>query len=117
MAYIDAYIIPVARARLETYITSAKEMAALWIEHGALAVMESKGDDVPVGTLTSFPRSVMATEDEVVFLSYISYRDRAHRDQVNAAVMQDKRIGAIMAQSSVDGKRMIWGGFEVMVSA
>ena len=117
MAYIDAYIVPVARAKLDTYITSAKEMAALWIEHGALAVMESKGDDVPVGTLTSFPRSVMATEDEVVFLSYISYRDRAHRDQVNAAVMQDKRIGAIMAQSSVDGKRMIWGGFEVMVSA
>ena len=117
MAYIDAYIVPVARAKLDTYITSAKEMAALWIEHGALAVIESKGDDVPVGTLTSFPRSVMATEDEVVFLSYISYRDRAHRDQVNAAVMQDKRIGAIMAQSSVDGKRMIWGGFEVMVSA
>ena len=117
MAYIDAYIIPVARARLETYVTSAKEMAALWIEHGALRVTESLGDDVPLGTLTSFPRSVMATDDEVVFLSHVSYRDRAHRDQVNAAVMQDKRMGAIMAQSDIDGKRMIWGGFEVVVSA
>lgn len=117
MAYIDAYIVPVARAKLDTYITPAKEMTVLWIEHGALAVMESKGDDVPVGTLTSFPRSVMATEDEVVFLSYISYRDRAHRDQVNAAVMQDKRMGAIMAQGGIDGKRMIWGGFDVVVSA
>ena len=117
MAYIDAYIVPVARAKLDTYVTSAKEMAALWIEHGALRVTESLGDDVPLGTLTSFPRSVMATDDEVVLLSHVSYRDRAHRDQVNAAVMQDKRMGAIMAQSDVDGKRMIWGGFEVVVSA
>ena len=117
MAYIDAYIVPVARAKLDTYVTSAKEMAALWIEHGALRVTESLGDDVPLGTLTSFPRSVMATDDEVVFLSHVSYRDRAHRDQVNAAVMQDKRMGAIMAQSDVDGKRMIWGGFEVVISA
>ena len=117
MAYIDAYIIPVARARLETYVTSAKEMAALWIEHGALRVTESLGDDVPLGTLTSFPRSVMATDDEAVFLSHVSYRDRAHRDQVNAAVMLDKRMGAIMAQGDIDGKRMIWGGFEVVVSA
>ena len=117
MAYIDAYIIPVARARLETYVASAKEMAALWIEHGALRVTESLGDDVPLGTLTSFPRSVMATDVEVVFLSHVSYRDRAHRDQVNAAVMQDKRMGAIMAQGDIDGKRMIWGGFEVVVSA
>ena len=66
MAYIDAYIVPVARARLDAYVTSAKEMAALWIEHGALRVTESLGDDVPLGTLTSFPRSVMATDDEVV---------------------------------------------------
>ena len=66
MAYIDACIVPVARARLDTYVTSAKEMAALWIEHGALRVTESLDDDVPLGTLTSFPRSVMATDVEVV---------------------------------------------------
>ena len=116
MAYVEGYVVPVPKDKLASYVEMATRMAALWRGHGALSVIEAKADDAPVGKLTSFPRSVMATEDETVIFSYITYRDRAHRDAVNAAVFADPRMAAMM-DIPVDGKRMIWGGFEVVVSA
>ena len=117
MAYVDGFVLPVPIAELDAYVTAAKEMAVIWKEFGALSVIESRADDVPYGKLTSFPRAVLAKDDEVVIFSLVTFRDRTHRDAVNAAVMADPRMGAIMKNSSIDGKRMIWGGFEIVVAA
>lgn len=116
MAYVDAYVLPVPKDRLDVYIDLATRMAALWREHGALSVTEAVADDAPVGVLTSFPRSVIATQDETVVFAFITYNDRAHRDAVTAAVFADLRM-KLMMDVPVDGKRMIWGGFRVVVSA
>ena len=71
----------------------------------------------PLGGSTSFPRSVMAKEDETVVFSYITYRDRAHRDEVTAAAMKHQGFIALMNNPPFDGKRMIWGGFAPFVTA
>jgi uncharacterized protein YbaA (DUF1428 family) len=81
------------------------------MEHGALSFVECVGEDVPYGQLTSFPRAVQATDDETVVFSWIVYRSRADRDAVMAKVMADPRITRDMP---FDGKRMIFGGFEMM---
>ena len=49
--------------------------------------------------------------------SYIVYKSRAHRDRVNAKVMKDPRMAKMMDPKAMpfDGKRMIWGGFKVLV--
>lgn len=117
MAYLDGFVVPVPKDKIDAYCAMSKTMLALWLEHGALSWMEAAGDDVPDGVLTSFPMAVKATPDEVVFFSFITYRDRAHRDAVNAAVMADPRMKMDMHVGVFDGKRMIWGGFNVMVSA
>jgi uncharacterized protein YbaA (DUF1428 family) len=116
MSYIDVYVLPVSPADLETYFTIARKTAPLWLEHGALAVTEARGEDTPMGEITSFPRSVQVKDDEVVICGFVTFRDRAHRDEVNAKVMTDPRMNDAMRDAPVDGKRMIWGGFAVEIS-
>lgn len=118
MSYVDGFVVPVAKARLAEYKKLARLAKKVWMEHGALAYLESLADDAPVGKLTSFPRAVKLKEDEVVVFSYILYSSRAHRDRVNKKVMADPRIAGMDPKSMpFDGKRMIWGGFKPFVQA
>ena len=117
MPYVDGFVVPVPKANVEAYRAMATLAGQVWREHGALRVRECRGDDVPPGKVTSFPTSVQLTDDEVVFFSWIEYESRAHRDAVNEKVMKDPRLAPMMdaAQRPFDGKRMIFGGFEVVV--
>ncbi len=118
MAYVDGFIVPVPRKKLAAYRSLARKAGKVWREHGALEFRECVADDVKKGKWTSFPRSVKLKPSETVVFSYIVYKSRAHRDQVNAKVMKDKRItGMDMKDMPFDGKRMIYGGFKVFVEA
>ncbi len=119
MAYVDGFLLAVPREKVEAYRKMAAKGAEVWKEYGALSVAECVGDDVPYGELTSFPRAVQATDDEVVIFSWILYPSKAVRDECNAKVMADPRIQAQMAEAGelTDGKRMIFGGFETIVQA
>ena len=96
----------------------ARKAGKIWREYGALEFKECVADDVKMGKWTSFPRSVKRKPNETVVFSYIVYKSRAHRDQVNAKVMKDKRFtGMDMKDMPFDAKRMIYGGFKVLVDA
>ncbi|MES2146169.1 MAG: DUF1428 domain-containing protein [Pseudomonadota bacterium] len=112
--YVDGFVVPVKRHRIEDYKAMAREMAERWVKHGALSVVEAMGDDVPDGEVTSFPMAVKLEPDEVVFFSWITYADRTTRDRVNALVMAES--GPAMTEifendPPMSPKRMIWGGF------
>jgi len=117
MAYVDGFVLPVFKARLEEYWEIARKAGAIWREHGALDYNECVADDVAVGERTSFPRSVELREDEVVVFSWIVYASREDRDAINAKVMADPRLAEIcdLANMPFDGKRMFFGGFRTMV--
>jgi uncharacterized protein YbaA (DUF1428 family) len=95
----------------------AKTAGKVWRDHGALEFREYVAEDVKVGKWTSFPRSVKLKPGETVVLSWIVYKSRAHRDRVNAKVMKDPRLAKMMDPKAMpfDGKRMIYGGFEMLV--
>lgn len=111
MSYVDGFIVPIPKDKVEAYKDLARKAGAIWKEHGALAYVECLGDDVPYGELTSFPRAVQAKEDEVVAFSWVVYPSRADRDAIMAKVMADPRLPQDMASMPFDGKRMIFGGF------
>jgi uncharacterized protein YbaA (DUF1428 family) len=118
MAYVDGFIVPVPKRKLDAYRRLARKAAKIWKEHGAIEFRECIADDVKKGKWTSFPRSVKLKPSETVVFSYIVYKSRAHRDQVNAKVMKDKRFaGMDMKDMPFDGRRMIYGGFKVLVDA
>jgi uncharacterized protein YbaA (DUF1428 family) len=117
MAYVDGFVLAVPRTNLEAYRDLARLAAQVWKEHGALAYVEAEADDVPYGELTSFPRAVLAKEDETVVFAWIVYESREKRDEVNAKVMADPRMKPGMEKAPFDAKRMIMGGFRTFVEA
>jgi uncharacterized protein YbaA (DUF1428 family) len=118
MAYADGFVVPVPRKKHAAYVAMARKSARLWMEHGALEYREAVADDVSWGKRTSFPRSVKLKKSEEVWFSWIVYRNRRHRDRVMAKVMKDKRLAAMMDLKKLpfDAKRMIFGGFRVVVA-
>ncbi len=119
MSYVDGFIVPVPKKNLKAYRVIAEKAGKVWRDHGALDYKECVADDVKVGKLTSFPRSVKLKSTETVIFSYIVYKSRAHRDQVIAKVMKDPRLAKMMDPKAMpfDGKRMIYGGFKLLVEA
>lgn len=117
--YIDGFIVPVPKKNLQSYRRLAQKAGKIWREYGALDYRECVADDVKVGKLTSFPRSVKLKPSETVIFAWITYKSRAHRDRVNAKVMKDPRLAPTMDPKTMpfDGKRMIYGGFTTLVEA
>ena len=111
MAYVDGFVIPVPKSKIEDYKALAHLAAAVWKEHGALTTVECFGDDVPMGKLTSFPQAVQLEEDEVIAFSWIVYESRESRDAVCAKVMADPRMKTDPESMPFSAKRMIFGGF------
>ena len=117
MAYVDGFVIPVPRNKLEDYKKMAAASGAIWKEFGALQFRETVADDVKPGEHTSFPQAVQLQDDEVVVFSWIVYASRTARDEINEKVMKDPRLAEFMQPENLpfDGKRMIYGGFEMII--
>lgn len=115
--YVDGFVLPVPRAKVEAYRKMAEDAGKVWIEHGALEFRECVADDVKPGEVTSFPQAVKLEEDEVVVFSWIVFRSREERDRINAKVMADPRIREGMKDMTppFDARRMIYGGFVTLV--
>jgi uncharacterized protein YbaA (DUF1428 family) len=117
MNYIDGFVVPVPTASKETYRKVAQAASTVFKENGALAVVECWGDDVPPGKLTSFPLAVQLQPDETVVFSWITWPSKAVRDAGMKKAMEDPRLQEGMNPMPFDGKRMIFGGFQVIVDA
>lgn len=117
MSYVDAFVLSVPKTKLDDYREMAELGRTVWMEHGALEYVECFADDVPYGELTSFPRAVQATDDEIVVFSYAVYESRERRDEVMAKVMADPRMDYSPDKMPFDGKRMIFGGFKPFIKA
>lgn len=119
MPYVDGFVVPVPKKKVEDYRRIARKAGRIWREHGALDYVECVADDVKPGKLTSFPQSVKLKKGETVVFAWIVYKSRAHRDRVNAKVFKDPRMEAMCDPGNMpfDAKRMFWGGFKVLVRA
>jgi uncharacterized protein YbaA (DUF1428 family) len=115
MNYVDGFVLAVPTANRDSYVRHAQAAAAVFKEHGALAVVECWGDDVPEGKLTSFPMAVQRKDDETVVFSWITWPSRAARDEGMKKSMADPRLQPQTNPMPFDGKRLIYGGFEVIV--
>ncbi len=117
MPYVDGFVVPVPKKKLQAYRAMARKAGKVWREHGALQFRECVADDVKPGKRTSFPQSVKLKPGETVFFSYIVFRTKAERNRINAKVMKDKRLASMMDPKAMpfDAKRMFWGGFRTMV--
>jgi uncharacterized protein YbaA (DUF1428 family) len=117
MPYVDGFVLPVPKKNLKTYRRIAQKAGKIWREHGALEYRECVGDDLDVKVAVPFPRRIKLKPGETVVFSWIVFKSRAQRDRVNAKVLKDPRLTKMMNPKSMpfDYKRMVYGGFTVLV--
>lgn len=115
MTYVDGFVLAVPTANKETYKQHAETAAIVFKECGAIKLVECWGDDVPEGEVTSFPLAVKCQADETVCFSWILWPSREIRDEGMKKVMEDPRIQPETNAMPFDAKRMIYGGFEMIV--
>ena len=114
--YVDGYVVPVKTVNREAYRKMAADAAKVWKEHGALAVVEAWGDDVPDGEVTSFPMAVKLEPGEAVVFSWVAWPSKEARDAGNAKVMADPRMQP-SGEEPFSMQRIIFGGFQPIVEA
>jgi uncharacterized protein YbaA (DUF1428 family) len=117
MKYVDGYVLPVPKKSLQAYRRMAQTAGKVWRKHGALDYKECVGDDLNTKWGTPFPRMMKVKPGEAVVFSYIVFKSRAHRDRVNAKVMKEMEKMCEMKDMPFDMKRMVYGGFKVLVDA
>jgi len=117
MSYVDGFVVAVPTDKREIYKTHAATAAAVFKENGARRIVECWGDDVPEGKLTSFPMAVKREPNETVVFSWIEWPDKATRDKGMDKAMADPRLSQERAPMPFDGKRMIYGGFSMLLDA
>jgi uncharacterized protein YbaA (DUF1428 family) len=117
MGYVDGYVLSVPKKNLPAYRRLALKAGKLWREHGALDYKECVGDDLNTKMGVPFPKSVRTKSGETVIFAYVVFKSRTHRDRVNAKVMKDPRIQSMCDPNNMpfDCKRMVYGGFKVLV--
>jgi uncharacterized protein YbaA (DUF1428 family) len=120
MSYVDGFVIAVPTANKQMFIDQANMVDPIFMELGAIRVLECWGDDVPDGKVTDFRGAVKATEEETVVFSWIEWPDKPTRDAAMAKMQEmaktDDRFNPEKNPMSFDGQRMIFGGFAPIVS-
>jgi uncharacterized protein YbaA (DUF1428 family) len=122
MRYVDGYVLPIPKKNLPAYRRMPQKAAGIWREHGALEYRECVGDDLDVKAAAAFgvvpfPRNLKLKRGETAIFSWIMFKSRAHRDRVNAKVMSDPRLAKMPTPMPHDVKRMVYGGFKILVAA
>ena len=117
--YVDGFVLPMPKKNVANYMKLAKRIGKIWIDHGALDYRECVGDDMVPFCGPGFPKQLKLRKTETVVFAYVRYKSRAHRDKVNALVMNDKRMAQMGGPKEMgfDPKRALCAGFELLVSA
>lgn len=116
MAYADGFLIVVPAKNVEAYRKIAEKAGKVWMDHGALDYKECVAEDMNEGMDSNFPKTLATKKSETIMFSWIVYKSRKHRDEVNKKVMTDPRMRAMMQDKPLfDHTRMLYGGFEAIV--
>ena len=113
MSYVDGFVIPVPSGNREAYHETAAKAAPIFKEYGATRIVECWGDDLPGGTITDFKGAVKAETGENVVFSWIVWPSKETRDEAYKTLMSDPRLA--MNEMPFDAKRLIFGGFQVIL--
>jgi uncharacterized protein YbaA (DUF1428 family) len=115
--YVDGFLVPVPKDKIAAYQKMSKLASKIWMEYGALDYRECVGDDMEIEGMAQFPKTLKVKPGEVVVFAWITYKSKAARDKINAKVMKDPRLTCMDPKTMpFDCKRMVYGGFQTIVS-
>jgi uncharacterized protein YbaA (DUF1428 family) len=115
--YVDGFVIPIPKNKVNAYKKMAKTGCKMWMKHGALAYFECVGEDMKASYGVSFPQMSKAKKNETVICAFIVFKSKAHRKQVNAKVHKEfgEMPGAENFSMPFDATKMAYGGFKTLI--
>ena len=115
--YVDGFVLPIPRDRLDEYRRMVEKIAAVWREYGALDYREYVGDDLGMAGVRSFAETAGASDSDAVIFGWVEFESREARDRANEKIAADPRMGELMSASETgfDAERMAYGGFRLLV--
>lgn len=121
--YIDGFVLVVPKDKAEEYKKMAEGGRDSWMKHGALGYYECRGNDLAPQEMgeekgRSFTEMAGATNSDTVWFSFIIFKSKEHRDEVNAKVMaemSEQMKDLVDMSMPFDMKKMAYGGFQVEV--
>ena len=117
MTYVDAFVAAVPTANRDAYLEHARKAAVVFKRHGALSLVECWGDDIPDGEVTSFPMAVKCKPDETVVFSWVTWPSKEVREAGMQKIFADPDMQPDANPMPFDGKRIILGGFDVVLES
>ncbi|WP_223788190.1 DUF1428 domain-containing protein [Marinicella meishanensis] len=115
MYYVDGFVAAVPNKNKDRYLKHATIAAEVFKDHGALQIVETWGDDVPDGEVTSLPMAVKCQADETVVFSWVTWPSKQARQAGWEKIMADPRMQGEENPMPFDGKRLIYGGFQAIL--
>lgn len=115
MSFIDGFVAAVPNENKNDYLEHAQKTSLIFKEYGAKKVVECWGNDVPDGKITSFPMAVQCKENETVVFSWVVWPDKGVRDEAWNKIMEDPRMNPENNPMPFDGRRLIYGGFDMIL--
>ncbi len=117
MPYIDGFVLPIAEDKVDAYKKMARKAGKIWREYGALEYRECVGDDLYIDGLLPFPKGIRTKPGETVIFAWIVYKSKADRNRIMKKIMADPRMQPGDTDMILDMKRMMCGGFKLLVDA
>lgn len=116
--YADVYLLPIDEENVPAYKKIASAAGKLFIKHGALKYREYVASDLNTQDVVPFPKIVKLKPGETIVYASVEFKSEAHRNSVMKKVMVDPEMTAMMpkdAKPPFDYKRMVYGGFKILV--
>ena len=117
MAYVDGFVLPIPEGNVDTYKKMARKAGKIWREHGALEYRECVGDDLDINGVLPFTKGIKTKPGETVIFAWVVYKSKADRNRIVKKVFADPRMHDDGSEMPFDMKRMMYGGFKVLVDA
>jgi uncharacterized protein YbaA (DUF1428 family) len=115
--YADVYLLPILTENVPAYKKMAAKAGKVFLKHGALRYREYVASDLNVvAGMVPFTRAVQLKPGETLVYAAVEFKSEAHRNKAMKAIFEDTELGAMMdGKPLFDYKRMVYGGFAILV--
>jgi uncharacterized protein YbaA (DUF1428 family) len=113
--YADVYLLPIAEDKVDQYKKIAKMAGKVFMKHGALKYREYVMSDPKAEGLIPFPKALKLKPGETVIYAAVEFKSEAHRNSARKRIMADSEMDPGDKPMPFDFRRMVYGGFKVIV--
>ena len=114
--YADVYLLPIKTEAVADYKKIASKAGQIFMKHGALKYREFVASDLDAKGVVPFPKNLKLNEGETVIFAIVEFKSESHRNSTMKKIFADPKLMPPKDKPMpFDFKRMVYGGFKILV--